>query len=133
MDASVIEKNVKLENLKVGDRVHLYIDDEVNAVNTSTGHVRTKSGARVRMTNGTSWDAVSNGICFKADVSKRAVTEPDNWPPLPGDVWTDSEGKTYMIIGGAGGVKSYSTNDLYYSLSTLKTMTGIKRIFSGAK
>src|SRR5271156_1022169 len=102
------DTNISLDKLKPGDRVKFYREDEVTSVNTVTGFARTKSGARIRMTCGSGWEAVSNGICFRADRLEKPKKE-----FKAGQVWKDSE-RTYMMIGGVGGVKAYDTQDIMY-------------------
>lgn len=124
-EETMTEANVTLDKLKAGDQVRFYYEDEVTSVSTVTGFARTKSGARIRMTNGTGLDAVSNGTCFKADRLEKPKKD-----FKAGQVWKDAE-RTYMMIGGAGGVKAYDTQDVMYAVSALEKKSDLTMVFGG--
>src|SRR5579859_5224610 len=98
LEKTKYEQDVKLQDLKPGDKVILRHSGTVTSVNTDTGHVRLSDGARIRMTLGC-WNGVSNGTLFTADREVKAGHE-----FLAGQVWKDGAGIKYMILGGSGGL-----------------------------
>lgn len=118
--------NVTLNDIKSGDRVRFWYEDVVNSVNPYTGHARTKSGARIRMTKGKGYDAVGdNAILFKAEIIEKAK------PVIvfkAGQVWK-CNGITYMIIGGPGGLKAYTPDDVMFTITQLQGMDNMLHMY----
>jgi hypothetical protein len=120
-----VEVPVELKDIKEGDTVTLSHTGVVTSVNTYTGHVRLKDGARIRMEKGSGWDAPENPVLYTA-TRKQA--------PLPlfeaGQVWTDDSGTLYFVINGYK-LKAYTDVDILVMLEDLAEKPGLRLVFSG--
>lgn len=124
-------KNVQLTELKRGDKVKFYLEDEVTSVSKHSGHARTKRGARVRMTRGEGYETVgSDAVLYKAELVERKPSEPVYWPPQPGEVWRESDGMEYHVLQQVGnGPAIYTEDNRFISREQLKKKPGIHRVY----
>lgn len=113
-----------IKELRKGDKVTIARTVTVSSVDVTEGTFMTADKRTIRVADRT-WEST---VLPKFEITNHVSAEPDNWPPAAGQVWADSKGKTYHVLGQAAAIYSGDKN-VPVSSVILKNTEGIHLVF----